>query len=395
MQRKVLIVEGAAPLDDAVVGVLQRFDFLPPLTEPTVAAAAARLRDEHFDLVLIPLDGTDAVDLAALERSTRATGSTAVIGTAHEADANLILRALRSGVHEFLVYPPDPRELSSAVDRLMRKHSAERSAAGMVYAVYSGKGGMGTSTVAVNLAAAIAAARPDGRIALADFMVSGGEVGVLLDLKPAYTIGDLVKKVDRVDAELLYSLLTFASDGVFVLPASDRPEVAEEIDAGIATAILDHLRAAFAYTVVDCEHHMSERTLAALDAADRILLVTQLNVPALRNMQRTIELCRRLGYPDEKLCVVVNRVQSGDVVSVSDAAKVLDRDIFHRLPNDYQTAAAALTKGQPITEHAPGSQLAKAFDALAGKLVGATAPTASNGHRPGGRLGRLFGIGRK
>src|SRR5690606_32040502 len=141
MQRKVLIVEGAAPIEDAVTGVLQRFDFLAPQTEPTVAAAANRLREEHFDLVLIPLDGTDAVDLAALERETRAAGSTAVIGTAAQSDANLILRALRSGVHEFLVYPPDTRELTSAVDRLVRRSAADRKQTGSVFAVYSGKGG--------------------------------------------------------------------------------------------------------------------------------------------------------------------------------------------------------------------------------------------------------------
>jgi pilus assembly protein CpaE len=394
MHRKVLIVEGAAPLDDSTTAVLQRFDFSSPVTEPTVAAAAARMREEHFDLVLIPLDGTDAVDLATLERETRASGTTSVIGTAANADANLILRALRSGVHEFLVYPPEPREFTSAVDRLIRRTAADRKQTGAVFAVYSGKGGMGTSTVAVNVAAAIARIKPDSRIALADFVVAGGDLGVLLDLKPAYTIGDLVGKVDNVDAELLYSLMTFVADGVFVLPSSERPEVAEDIDTSVATSILGHLRSHFAYTVVDLEHHMSERTLATMDLADRILLVTQLNVPALRNMQRTVELCRRLGYADEKLCVIINRDQGGDVVSANDAAKVLGLKLFHRLPNDYQTVAAALTRGLPVSEQAPSSALARSFDALAGKLVGSGDLANTNGHL-GGRLGRLFSIGRK
>lgn len=394
MHRKVLIVEGAAPLDDATTGVMQRFDFLPPLTTPTVAAAASRMRDEHFDLVIIPLDGTDQVDLAALERETRRAGNINVIGTAQQADSSLILRALRSGVHEFLVYPPDTRELTAAVDRLTRRTASDRRPAGSVFTVYSGKGGMGTSTVAVNLAASMSRARPDTRVAVADFVVSSGDVGLLLDLQPAYNIGDLVGK-EHVDAELLYSLLTFASDGLYVLPSSERPETSDDVDAGVASTILGHLRANFGYTVVDAEHHLSERTLAALDAADRILLVTQLNVPALRNMQRTVELCRRLGYSDEKLCVIVNRVNSGDVVTVSDAAKVLDLPVYHRLPNDYLNTAAALTRGLPISEQAPGSPLAKGYEALAAKLAGTTANTSSNGQRPAGKLSRLFGIGRK
>src|SRR5690606_29488620 len=258
MHRKVLIVEGAAPLDDATTGVMQRFDFLPPLTTPTVAAAASRMRDEHFDLVIIPLDGTDQVDLAALERETRRAGNINVIGTAQQADSSLILRALRSGVHEFLVYPPDTRELTAAVDRLTRRTASDRRPAGSVFTVYSGKGGMGTSTVAVNLAASMSRARPDTRVAVADFVVSSGDVGLLLDLQPAYNIGDLVGK-EHVDAELLYSLLTFASDGLYVLPSSERPETSDDVDAGVASTILGHLRANFGDTVVDAEHHLSER----------------------------------------------------------------------------------------------------------------------------------------
>src|SRR6185312_8016635 len=139
-----------------------------------------------------------------------------------------------------------------------------------------------------------------------------------------------------IDADLLHSLLSPVSESVWVLPSSEDPELAEAFDAAAANTVLDQLRAHFAFTVVDCAHHISDRTLAAFDAATRILLVTQLNVQALRSTQRTLALCRRLGYPDDKIHVVVNRHASGDLVSVPDAAQVLDRNIFFRLPNDYK-----------------------------------------------------------
>ncbi|HEX3157077.1 MAG TPA: hypothetical protein VHQ45_01045, partial [Gemmatimonadaceae bacterium] len=331
-----------------------------------------------------------------LEREVRRGRPTYIIGTAAHADPDLIVRAMRAGVHEFLVYPPDPKDLSGAVDRLLRRTHAGTTR-GLVVAVYSTKGGLGTTSVAVNLAYAMARNNPDARVALADFVVAGGDVGVQLDLRPSYDIGDLVAKMSRIDAELLYSLLTPCDGGVWVLPAADKPEQADAIDANAASAILEHLRGSFGFTVVDCEHHLSDRTLAALDAADKIVLLTQLNVPALKGTQRTLALARRLGYAEEKLSVVVNRHGSGDVMSVDDAAKVLDHEIAFRIPNDYRTASAALVKGVSVTTYAEGSALAGSYQSLAATLGGVSAHTNGNGHgrTTGSRLGRLLGMGRK
>jgi len=197
-------------------------------------------------------------------------------------------------------------------------------------------------------------------VALADFVMGGGDVRVLLNLKPAYDVGDLAVKMDRVDEELLFSVLSTTTGGVWVLPASENEEVSDLLDATAAASILNHLRAHFS-VVVDCEHHMSDRTLAAFDAADRIVFVTQLIVPALRSTKRSLELCERLGYPDSKLFVVVNRHHSGDVLSLNDAKDVLGREVFWTIPNDYRAFADALTRGRPVTsgQH-PGPRIPSA-----------------------------------
>jgi pilus assembly protein CpaE len=279
------------------------------------------------------------------------------------------------------------------VDRLIRRHHSE-SKRGQVFAIYGPKGGLGNTTLAVNLAHSLARNNPQARVALVDLVVSNGDVRVLLNLKPLYDVGSVVQKLDRLDAELLNSLLTPNGEGVWVLPGTEDPELAEVIDAGAVTAIIDELRSNFAFTVIDCEHHMSERTLAALDAADRVILNTQLAVPALRATQRAIQICERLGYPRDKLCVVVNRFQSTDVLSPADAASLLKYDIQWKLPNDYATVAAALMKGVPVVEHDAGSKLAWSFSQLAAKMGGGSAHSANgNGApAPGSRLRRLFGI---
>jgi len=205
-----------------------------------------------------------------------------------------------------------------------------------------------------------------------------------------------VARANRIDAELLTSVLSPVAGGVWVLPASDKPEVAELVDAGTAATVLSKLKGHFAHTVLDCEHHLSDRTLAALDAADDILLITQLSVPGLRATQRTIALCQRLGYDDDKLRVVVNRHQTGDVLSLTDAAELLGRPVFHTLPNDYRGSAAAMSAGVPVGQHDASSRLAQAYGALAAKLTGALAPAGTNGNgRPGkSRLGKIFGLKR-
>ena len=392
--RKALVVGGAAGSIEAVKSVLTRFGFGEPSAAIDVGAAVAELQQQTYDLLLLPLEDVDSLQLAAVERALRAGRLSFAIGTGPRADSDLILRAMRSGIQEFLVYPPDPKDLASALDRLTRRVSANGQR-GVVYALYSGKGGLGTTSIAANLAQALAKGRRDSRVAIADLVVTDGDVRVFLNLKPTYDLGDLVKKLDRVDAELLNSLMTPYREGIWALPGPDNPELDDLLDGATVSSIIEQLRSHFAYTVLDCEHHMSERTLAAMDLADRVLLVTQLNVSALRSTQRTLAICRRLGYANEKMCVIVNRFQSGEVLSAADAADVLKCEVFWKLPNDYRTAAGALMKGVPVAEFDPRSKLAWSYSQLAARLagVGEVARNGNGAHRAGGRsLRALLGM---
>lgn len=391
--KSVLIVDESIGTVEGVAAVLKRFGFSMPEIEHDLDRAIERLNAAHYDLVLLPVNDMEPMRATALERVIRQSPATSFIGTAPQTDPDVILRAMRAGVHEFLVSPIDHADLATAVDRLTRRQQGE-SRRGMVFAIYGSKGGLGNTTLAVNLAHALARNNHSARVALADLVVSSGDIRVLLNLKPLYDIGSVVQKLDRIDADLLNSLLTPSGEGVWVLPGSEDPELDDILDAAAVIAIIDQLRAHFAFTVLDCEHYMSERTLAALDAADRVILNTQLTVPALRATQRAIQICERLGYPNEKLCVVVNRFQSTDVLSPADAASLLKHDIQWKLPNDYQTVAAALMKGVPIVEHDAASKLAWSYSQLAAKLGGSSAhPTNGSGaSSAGSRLRRLFGL---
>jgi len=391
--RKAIIVAGAAGPESEANTVLQRFGFGRAVSVANLGSLLSAVRAEHFDLVIVPLQDMGPVELATLEREVVRGASSMVIGTAPQADPGLIVQAMRAGVQEFLVFPPNAQDFSAAVDRLLRRGRLEVEQ-GTTIAVYSAKGGLGTTSIAVNIAFGLADANPNGRVALADLVVHGGDLRVMLNLAPAYDVGDLVARVNRIDADLLTSILTPSPGGVWVLPSSDRPEIAEMVDSATASTLITELRKHFAYTVLDCEHYLTDRTLAALDAADKIVLVTQLNVAALRGTQRTISLCERLGYSTDKLAVVVNRHQSSEVLTPSDASTLLNLPIFHLLPNDFRTADGAVSKGVPVGRYDKSSRLAQSYLSLVTKLTGAGS-TNGKSRDAGSRLSRIFSIGKK
>jgi len=392
MQRRALIAANAAGNPEAVAGILARFGFSRTAQAEDRESALAQMRDAHFDLVIIPVDGITPAELVSLEREIRKDPNTSVIATAYASDPDLIVRSMRAGVHEFLVNPPKAEELAGSVERLMRR-SRNDTEQGNLIAVYSGKGGLGSTSIAVNIAQAFAAVQQSARVALVDLVVAGGDVRVFLNLKPSYDISHLIAKGSQVDAELLNSVLTPCPGGVWALPTGDSPEDQDMFDSSAVSSILSLLRQHFGITVVDCEHHLSEATLTALDSADRIVLVTQLTVPALRSTQRSLAVCRRLGYDESKLCVVINRYQSGDVLPVKDAEDLLQTQIYWKLPNDYRLSAASLTRGVPVTTEDPNSKLARSYADLVKKLSGMSSSGFTRVPEVSGssRLRKLFG----
>ena len=395
IRRQALVVGGAAGPPDVAAGVFARFGFADVAQAPSVAHLLEGPEQEgRFDLLVVPIQDVTPLELAALEREVRRGRFGFIIGTAPKPDPELILRAMRSGVHEFLVYPPDAAELSGAVDRLMLRAplaSGGSGARGRVVAVHGGKGGVGVTTVAVNLAHSFARNDPQTRVALADLVVGGGDVRVMLDLRGGYDMGHLAQKLDRLDAQLLNSLLSPVRGGVWALPSPADPELDDALNGEGIAATIEHFRTNFAFTVLDCEHHLSERTLAALDAADRIVVVAQPTILALRAAQRTVALCRQLGYADEKLLVLLNRSRPDlDVLTAADAARAVGTEIAHTLPNDWALCTEALTRGVAVAEVSPSAKLALAFAELAAKLGGAPVPAAAARTNGSGRLGRIM-----
>lgn len=394
MKQRALLTEGAVADKKAIETALTRFGFGEIVHVKDRGEALRRLRDESFDLVVISLQDLAAPQLLTLEREIRRSPATSFIATAQAPEADLILHALRAGVHEFLVAPVTPEILAGAVERLLLRKSSETTK-GEVIAVFSGKGGLGVTSIAVNVAQALASIRSQSRVALADLVVSGGDVRLYLNLSHAYDLADLVAKGDKVDADLLNSLLTACPGGVWALPTGDNAELEESFDAETIKSLIEVLRAHFAVTVLDCEHPMNGRTLAALDAADTILLVTHLSVPPLRSTQRSLSICRRLGYVEKKVMIVANRYLSADVLSLKEASELLQYPINFTIANDYTLSASSLNNGVPLVLSHPQSKIARAYVDLARSLMHLPELDSNKDGRGGSRIGKLLRLNKR
>jgi pilus assembly protein CpaE len=214
------------------------------------------------------------------------------------------------------------------------------SSAGLVVAVYGARTGVGVTSIATSLAQAFRSRdRPD--VALAELDPRAVRIRSQALRRAGSGVGAVADGTDRdrvlipdVDAAIVRQ-----PDGVWTL-AMTGPRTPAVGDAKAVAIALDLLRSRFPVSVVELEHQVNERTLAAFDAADRILLVTEGSVPSVRGTQRVLQLCRRLNYPDEKMCVVLNRVGAPGSLPAEDVSAALKREIFWRIADRHLTTTA-------------------------------------------------------
>lgn len=314
----------------------------------------------------------------------------------------LLLAAMRLGVREFFPIPFED-DLKAAIGRLTEKVSSisqsSSAARGRVACLLSSKGGSGSTLLATNLAVSLSKQFRKST-ALVDLNLQLGDVSLFMNLKPHSTITDLAKNIDRLDEVLLREMMTKHATGVQVLAAPKRLEEAGLLSATHLQKTYPLLKTMFDWVVVDLPIAFDEPMLATFQNADEILLVTLLNIPALRNTKRYLEIFWRLGYPRERVRLLVNRFHRGAEGSLSpkEAEKALGHPIFYSIPNDYKTVISAINQGLPLVDLEPNAQIVKAFDELArllnGPSTGKKTPTRSSivkAQKPkGGLFGRFF-----
>jgi len=291
-----------------------------------------------------------------------------VFVTARVKDPEWILRLIRAGATEYLPRPVDPSDLVQAVQKVVRRtgRGAQTARKGRVISCYSPCAGMGTTTVAVNIAAALAAAGK--KVVLADLNLAAGDIPTFLDLHPRYTVADVAAKQGQIDGSFLASVLV-PSSGFSVLCGPVDPLAAEGVGADSLAGIISVLRTGFDYVIADTGGALSAGTLQILAASGAVLFTSVLSLPALRNGRRYLTALERRGIAKDRVMVVLNRYQPKDEIRLADAEKVLDRTVWHTIPNDYREVRSSINRGVPLVLSGGRSPVVAALAELGRKLV--------------------------
>jgi pilus assembly protein CpaE len=342
------------------------------------------------EVVIVGLDQPEQA-LELTEKLTAHYPETVIVISGDSSSAELVKRAMRAGVREYLARPPEPQEIQAALRRLLRQRAHATSSprlAGEIISVFAAKGGLGATFLATNLAVLLAETG-ERQAAIVDLNLELGDVVTFLNMKAEHSILDLVEQNGGLDSQLLESTLATHRTGLRLLAQPEDTADADRIRAGEVGEVLTRLKTMFEYVVIDTARRFDERTLEALDLSDQILLLAALDLPTIRNTRRCIEVFNRLGY-GERLKLVVNRHRP------HRAAERLERSfgapIYWHLPDDYATAISSINAGVPATEVGPETELAKSLRTLAATLSGHDEENATGTRErtPRGLLRRLL-----
>ncbi len=293
-------------------------------------------------------------------------------------DFSLARQFIRAGAVDTLPISQIAAELSTSLNNAVRraqKVSREQVSrlfqVGRIIVFYGPKGGVGTSLLVTNLAVALAAYQPEP-VALVDLNLQFGAVATLLGLRPEATIASLAQRFQgELDFEFLQPfLLRHEESGLRVLAAPSRPELAELVTTFLVERVFQVLRNHFAFVLIDTSTNLQDTTLAALGISDQILIVTALDLLAIRNTQLVLEMFRKL-YPSDRLKLVLNRSNvrfSG--LTPEQVEEFLNIPILAQIPSDGQVAVTSVNEGVPFVLRSPNSPLSQSIFKLATSIAG-------------------------
>ena len=339
-----------------------------------------RLRQLNPDVVL--LDAASNLDQACevIRFVASVRPAVHVICLHRSNDSEAILRTLRQGATEFLHAPFDPNSQREAIARVRRLRQPEPSArpeAGKVLVFTSAKPGSGATTLAAQTAFAIQK-QTGKRVLLADFDLTGGSIGFYLKVNHGYSLLDVLEHSQQMDPAL-WGSLTVHYQGVDVLPAPESP-YGDPVEQSGLHDVIEYMRLLYDWVIIDLPVVFHQISLLSLSESDEAFLISTSELPSLHLARKAVNLLGQLGIGKERFRIVVNRVNRRDGITSSDMEKIFNSPVHASLPNDYFSLHRVVTLGQPL---GLDSDLGRAIDVLAGRLVGAPAPERK---RPGGMI---------
>ena len=289
-----------------------------------------------------------------------------ILALSDNPSVDLIIQIMRAGAKEFLTVPILKNEFFDAINKLISQlEEPKKINKCKIISVFSNKGGIGKTSLASNLALELSKITKEN-VALIDMNFQMGDITTFLDLKPSFNISYMLENIDKINETFLLSTLErYKNSSLYVLADPPYFKQADTIHPKQITKLFNTLKETFSYIIVDAEASFDGKNIAALDNSDMILLVSVANLPTLRNTQRCLELFDQLGYDKEKTKIVINRYMENDEIKEDDIEKVLSKQIYWKIPNNYFAIMSAINKGVPVSIINSSTNVAQSYKDLA------------------------------
>jgi len=336
------------------------------------------------DIVLTDVNMPQMDGIQLTEQLTQDLPSSPVIIMSVQGERDYLRRAMQAGAREFLIKPFSHDELVAAIRRVYAleqkkgtflARTAEtvappsgRSGPGEVFVVFSAKGGVGKSIIAANLAVCLAR-ETNAKVGLVDLDLQFGDIGVMLNLDYSRSITDIVDAQDHLDAEMLEDILGVGPAGVRVLLAPISPELADLVTGDHVRALFTELRKLCDFIVVDASSHLGEVGLQVMEMATRILVVTALTIPAIKDARLTLKVLESLSVDPERVMLVVNRADGYSDFNKEAIEQNLRVPVAGQIPYDPRAVGESLTRGTLFVETQPEAEISRAIRELVSRLV--------------------------
>ena len=327
----------------------------------------------HPDVLIIELDETDpGVTFAQIRALQKSSPQTHILLTASRADSQVLLDAMRAGVKEFLPVPFTQDDAEQALrrlkERIVESHPEAEKPKGTIIGIIAAKGGLGASSLTVNLGCGLLHVENSKSVVLVDLDIHSSDLPLFLDIEPAHSLKEIANDYGRVDKLFVMNLLSKHESGLYLLPSGYDDRTDETFSPRCVEHTLTLLRSMFDYVVVDCGALLDDSTRTVLKLSSSIIVVSTFHVPVVRSTKRLLDLLKGIGQPSQQLSVVMNRYDRRAETLLKNTETSLQHKLFACIPNNFDLASNAINNGQPVSIIAPHSDLTKSYQRLAATL---------------------------
>lgn len=318
------------------------------------------------DLMIYELSRDYENDLKYIQAILKKTIHPEIFIVSEKSESEMLIHLLRLGIKEFFPVPAEKESIGDALDRFIERHQqlqeSKTGHLGQIFSVIGSKGGVGTTTVAVNLAVSLADRQKKPSVALLDMNIVFGEVPMFLDMSPKLHWGDITKNVERLDKFFLEDILSEHETGINILPSpmylGDHPLPTPPI----IESMLNLMRNTYDYIIIDLGQSMNDTTFKILSLSEIVHIVAIQSLPCLSNTNRLLKNIVEYGYVEkEKINVVLNRYVKKGIVPLDSAEEGIGQKMSWIIPNDYSATMAAINSGKPLSRIAEKSKIVKCF----------------------------------